>query len=90
MRQSLALAGADLAIYLAGADPYAGDRLGRLAVTKRGLAERDRFVLNACRSAGLPVAIVMAGGYGKRIEDTVDIHFQTVSIAAELFQVRAT
>lgn len=82
VKQALELAGADLAIYLAGADPYAGDRLGRLAVTKRGLAERDRFVLNACRSAGLPVAIVMAGGYGQRVEDTVDIHFQTVKIAA--------
>jgi acetoin utilization deacetylase AcuC-like enzyme len=84
VKQALELAGADLAIYLAGADPYAGDRLGRLAVTKRGLAERDRFVLNACRSAGLPVAIVMAGGYGQRVEDTVDIHFQTVSIAASM------
>jgi acetoin utilization deacetylase AcuC-like enzyme len=84
VKQALELAGADLAIYLAGADPYAGDRLGRLAMTKRGLAERDRFVLNACRSAGLPVAIVMAGGYGQRVEDTVDIHFQTVSIAASM------
>ncbi len=82
--RALALAQADLAIYLAGADPYAGDRLGRLAVTKRGLAERDRFVLTACRSAGLPVAIVMAGGYGRRVEDTVDIHFQTVRIAVEM------
>jgi len=76
--------GADLAIYLAGADPYADDRLGRLAVTKRGLGQRDRYVLNACRAKGLPVAITMAGGYGKNIEDTVDIHFQTVQIAAEI------
>ncbi len=81
--QSLKAAQADLAIYLAGADPYADDRLGRLAITKRGLAERDRFILNACRSVKLPVAIAMAGGYGKRVEDTVDIHFQTVSLAAE-------
>jgi acetoin utilization deacetylase AcuC-like enzyme len=84
VRQALELAQADLAIYLAGADPYAGDRLGRLAVTKRGLAERDRFVLQACRRAGIPVAITMAGGYGRDIADTVDIHFQTVSIAAEM------
>ncbi len=83
VEQSLKAAQAGLAIYLAGADPYADDRLGRLAVTKRGLAERDRFVLNACRSANLPVAIAMAGGYGKRVEDTVDIHFRTVSLAAE-------
>lgn len=79
--QAVERAQADLVIYLAGADPYAGDRLGRLAVTKRGLAERDRFVLSTCRSAGLPVAITMAGGYGRRVEDTVDIHFQTVQIA---------
>ena len=81
--QALERAQADLAIYLAGADPYAGDRLGRLAVTKRGLAERDRLVFEACRSASLPLTVVMAGGYGKRVEDTVDIHFQTVSLAAE-------
>ena len=84
INRALTSAGADLAIYLAGADPYAGDRLGRLSLTKRGLAQRDRFVLNACATAGLPVAIAMAGGYGKRIDDTVDIHFQTVSLAAEM------
>ncbi len=84
--QALDLARADLAIYLAGADPYAGDSLGRLAVSKRGLAERDRLVFDACRSAGLPLAVVMAGGYGKQVEDTVDIHFQTVSLAAKLFR----
>jgi acetoin utilization deacetylase AcuC-like enzyme len=82
VERSLALARADLAIYLAGADPYAGDRLGRLAVTKRGLAERDRIVFDACEAAGIPVAVTMAGGYGKRVEDTVDIHFQTVVEAA--------
>jgi acetoin utilization deacetylase AcuC-like enzyme len=82
--RALAAAKADLAIYLAGADPYADDRLGRLAITKRGLAQRDRYVLDACRAAGLPVAIAMAGGYGKNIEDTVDIHFQTVQLVAEL------
>jgi len=53
-------------------------------VTKRGLAQRDRYVLDACRSAGLPLAIVMAGGYGKNVDDTVDIHFQTVRLAAEM------
>jgi len=82
--RALASAGADLAIYLAGADPYADDRLGRLAVTKRGLGRRDRYVLGACQAAGLPVAIAMAGGYGKNIADTVDIHFQTVQIVAEM------
>jgi acetoin utilization deacetylase AcuC-like enzyme len=82
--QAIEQARADLVIYLAGADPYAGDRLGRLAVTKRGLAERDRFVLEQCRKAGLPVAIAMAGGYGKDIKDTVDIHFQTVKTAVQM------
>lgn len=82
--EAIERARADLAIYLAGADPYADDRLGRLAVTKRGLEERDRFVLDQCRRVGLPVAIAMAGGYGKQINDTVDIHFQTVKTAVEM------
>lgn len=76
---------ADLAIYLAGADPYRDDRLGRLALTKEGLLARDRLVLKTCRRAGLPVAITMAGGYARRIEDTVDIHFGTVRLAAGMF-----
>jgi acetoin utilization deacetylase AcuC-like enzyme len=82
VRRALDLAGADLAIYLAGADPYKGDLLGRLALTKAGLAERDRKVLELCLDAGLPVAVVMAGGYGRQIEDTVSIHLETVRIAA--------
>ena len=65
-------ASADLAIYLAGADPYEGDTLGRLALTKAGLAERDRLVLARCREMGLPVVTVMAGGYGRHLEDTGD------------------
>ncbi|HMQ34938.1 MAG TPA: histone deacetylase [Chloroflexaceae bacterium] len=84
VRQALAAARADLAIYLAGADPYFDDRLGRLALTKAGLAERDRLIFHYCRAAGLPLAINMAGGYARRIDDTVDIHFQTVSAAASL------
>lgn len=84
IRSALARAQADLAIYLAGADPYVGDRLGRLALTQQGLARRDRLVLSRCRKAGLSVAVVMAGGYGRRVEDTVQIHLQTVQIAAEM------
>ena len=76
--------GADLALYLAGADPYEGDTLGHLALTKAGLAARDRLVLERCRREGLPVAVLMAGGYGRNIEDTVEIHLQTVRIAAEM------
>ena len=83
VRASLKQARADVVIYLAGADPFAEDRFGRLDVSKDGLAERDRLVLQYCRDAGLPVAVTMAGGYAPNIEDTVDIHFQTVCIAAE-------
>jgi acetoin utilization deacetylase AcuC-like enzyme len=81
--QALALAHADLVLYLAGADPYEGDLLGRLALSKEGLAQRDRFVLELCRKARLPVAVVLAGGYGRHVEDTVDIHLQTVRIARD-------
>jgi len=80
MDTALAAARADLAIYLAGADPFVGDALGRLALTKTGLAERDRLVLNRCHRAGLPVAVVMAGGYARQIQDTVDIHLETVRL----------
>jgi acetoin utilization deacetylase AcuC-like enzyme len=80
---ALERAQADLAIYLAGADPHEGDLLGRMALSKEGLAERDRLVLDECRKVGLPVAVLMAGGYGRRVEDTVDVHLQTVRIAAE-------
>lgn len=69
---------AKLAIYLAGSDPYFDDRLGRLSLTKEGLSERDRMVFEAIHKAGLPMAITMAGGYAKNVEDTVDIHWQTV------------
>jgi acetoin utilization deacetylase AcuC-like enzyme len=81
VKRALEIARADLAIYLAGADPYAGDLLGRLAMSKEGLARRDRIVLGLCQEAGLPVATVMAGGYGRWIQDTVDIHLQTVCVA---------
>jgi acetoin utilization deacetylase AcuC-like enzyme len=55
-----------------------------MKLTKPGLLERDRFVLESCRAIGLPVAIAMAGGYARRVEDTADIHFQTVTLAVEL------
>jgi acetoin utilization deacetylase AcuC-like enzyme len=83
LERSLALACADLAIYLAGADPYVGDTLGRLALSKDGLAARDRLVFKQCRAAGLPVAVVMGGGYAKNIQDTVAIQLETVRIAAQ-------
>jgi acetoin utilization deacetylase AcuC-like enzyme len=84
--RALSAAQPDLAIYLSGADAHEGDRLGRLKLTKRGLAARDRMVFELCKSAGIPVAVAMAGGYGTRIEDTVDIHFETVRLASLLAQ----
>jgi acetoin utilization deacetylase AcuC-like enzyme len=84
LRVVLERAHADLAIYLAGADPFEDDKLGRLKLTKQGLAERDCLVFGRCRAAGLPVAVTMAGGYPRRVEDAVDIHFQTVRLAAEM------
>jgi acetoin utilization deacetylase AcuC-like enzyme len=80
---SLGACDANLAIYLAGADPYKNDRFGRLALTKDGLAGRDQIVLQRLRQTGLPVAVTMAGGYAKQVRDAVDIHFQTVSTAVE-------
>ncbi len=73
---------AEAVIYLAGADPYAGDRLGYLALSKPGLIERDRQVFAEARRRGLPVAVCMAGGYAEEVEDIVDIHFATVVEAA--------
>ncbi|MHB1374342.1 MAG: histone deacetylase family protein [Thauera sp.] len=79
----------ELVIYLAGADPYAGDRLGRLALSIDGLRTRDERVLGACQAAGVPVAVAMAGGYAQPIEDTVTVHFNTVTTAARLFRGRS-
>lgn len=77
----LAAAAPDLVIYLAGADPHEGDRLGRLRLTFDGLARRDAMVLDACREVGIPVAITIAGGYGRNIEDSVQVHLNTARIA---------
>lgn len=84
LRQAIERSRADLAIYLAGADPYEYDRLGRLKVTKAGLLERDRMVLDACQRAGIPLAITMAGGYAHNIADTVDIHIATLRLAVSM------
>ncbi len=73
-----------LAIYLAGADPHEGDRLGRLKLTTRGLERRDEFVLGRLAARGIPVAIAMAGGYGREIDDTVAVHANTILAAKRL------
>lgn len=78
----------DLALFLAGADPFEGDKLGRLSVTKSGLAERDRMVLEGCRERGIPVAVAMAGGYAREVEDTVDIHFHTIKRASDVLRAK--
>jgi acetoin utilization deacetylase AcuC-like enzyme len=82
--ETLAQSEPDLVIYLAGADPFVGDRLGRLALSKEGLAARDVLVLGACGEQGIPVVVTMAGGYAEPVQDIVDIHLQTVRSAREI------
>jgi acetoin utilization deacetylase AcuC-like enzyme len=74
--------GPQCVFYLAGADPYEDDQLGGLRLTKEGLRERDRLVLEAVVSARVPLVITLAGGYARHIEDTVGIHVATVQEAA--------
>lgn len=74
----------ELVIYLAGADPYRDDRLGRLSLSFEGLAERDRHVFTQCKLRSIPVAIAMAGGYARQIDDTVHIHSTTIRLAKAL------
>jgi acetoin utilization deacetylase AcuC-like enzyme len=76
-----------LAFYLSGADPHEADRLGRLSLTSEGLAERDRRVLEACRSRGVAAAVVMGGGYGRDIGVTVGVHLRTLQQAAESWRL---
>ena len=68
-------------MYVAGADPYEDDQLGGLRLTTGGLRLRDRRVIEAVRAAGVPLVITLAGGYARRIEDTVAIHAATIEEA---------
>jgi acetoin utilization deacetylase AcuC-like enzyme len=70
--------------YLAGVDPYQGDRLGRMSLSLAGLHQRDAYVLSICRQAGIPVVITMGGGYALRLDDIVEAHCQTIRIACQL------
>jgi acetoin utilization deacetylase AcuC-like enzyme len=79
----LAAARPDLVFYLAGADPHEGDTLGRLKLTFDGLLRRDALVLESARAIGVPVAIAIAGGYGRDIDDTVRVHVNTARIARD-------
>ncbi|MFL5582366.1 MAG: histone deacetylase [Gemmatimonadaceae bacterium] len=78
----LAESSPDLVVYLAGADPHERDRLGRLKLTFDGLARRDAMVLGACREVGIPVCVTIAGGYGQDVHETVEVHVNTVRVAA--------
>ena len=78
----LARAAPDIVFYIAGAYPHEGDALGRLSLSFAGLARRDAYVVSQCREVGIPVAISIGGGYGRRIDDTVAIHVETARIAA--------
>jgi len=71
----------DLVIYVAGADPYRGDQLGGLDMTIEGLRERDAIVIGEARKLKVPVAVVLAGGYASKVEDTVAIHLNTIKTA---------
>ena len=84
LEKSLRAFDADLAIYLAGADPYRKDRFGRLGLSKAGLARRDRLVVDHLNDAGLPAAVTMAGGYAPEIQDVVDIHLRTIETVLDL------
>ena len=75
--------GPGIVCYLAGADPFEGDQLGGLRITKAGLAERDRLVIGAARRAGVPLVTVLAGGYAADEADTVDIHLATIRLMLE-------
>ena len=74
----------DLVVYLAGADPYHDDRFGRLGLSYAGLAARDTLVLERCRQHGTPVAVAMAGGYARQINDTVTVHATTIRLAKRI------
>ena len=78
----------DLLCYVAGADPYMEDQLGGLSLTIDGLRQRDEYVFNVCKTHGIPVMVTYAGGYARRLEDTVTIHANTVLAAKEVFSWR--
>ena len=83
---SLARFSPDLMIYLAGADPFLDDQLGGLDLTFQGLEARDRLVIGTALQRGIPVAIVLAGGYANKVEDTITIHAATAAVARDLLR----
>lgn len=75
----------EIVFYLAGADPFRGDQLGALALSKEGLSRRDSLVFEACRTRKVPVTVVFAGGYAVDVMDDVDIHVNTIAEACRVF-----
>ncbi len=75
----------DIVFYLAGADPYSGDKLGRLSLSIDGLRMRDEFVLQSCYAREVPAVTVMSGGYGEQLSDTVEIHCNTIRAVRSVF-----
>jgi acetoin utilization deacetylase AcuC-like enzyme len=76
----------EIVFYLAGADPYAKDKLGRLALSIDGLRGRDEYVLRECYEREVPIVTVMSGGYGKDINDTIEIHCNTIRMVKSVFE----
>jgi acetoin utilization deacetylase AcuC-like enzyme len=85
-RAALSLFHPDLIVYAAGADPYYDDQLGGLSLTMDGLQDRDSLVIGTARKKGIPVAIVLAGGYAQSVEDTVTIHANTAAVAKHVVE----
>jgi acetoin utilization deacetylase AcuC-like enzyme len=77
----------EIVFYLAGADPFAKDKLGRLALSIEGLRERDAYVLRECCEREVPIVTVMSGGYGKDINDTIEIHCNTIRMVKRVFEM---
>ena len=82
LERALFLAQPEFAVYISGADPFEGDRLGKLSLSKEGLRRRDEMVFEALLERRIPTAVVMGGGYAVNIDDIVDIHLQTIRAAA--------
>ena len=79
----------EIAVYLAGADPFQDDRLGRLALTKAGLERRDQAVMQWCHDQNIPFVVAMAGGYAENVNDIVDIHASTLALASQYCLLRS-
>jgi acetoin utilization deacetylase AcuC-like enzyme len=75
----------DFIFYIAGVDILATDKLGKLAVSRQGCKERDRFVLQTCKDNRIPIAVSMGGGYSPRIADIIEAHSNTYRLAQEIF-----